>query len=391
MSAALLGACDKYLKVAPKGTVLKKAKTPFIDEALLPDGQEPGDIQKGILAAEASSILMSLLYTARYARYDLLRPVCALASMVSRWNVHCDRMFYRLMCYVQTTANEVYQIGFVGDALEQCTLRLYTDADLASCRLTKKSTTGVLLVLVGPNTWFPLQGVSTKQTAVSHSSTESELVAADHGLRREGIPMLDLLELLAGYKFPFEQYGDNQSTITIIRTGVNNTMRHFARQHGIDLEFIHSHAKSGLMQLGYCVTDRQCGDIFTKHCVDVSKWSRLLPQIGHYQLNAGPAPWSPKAKPMAVEPSAHSDAKAASRRSSSRPMADLSVQKKEKQKPNETVELEKRLQSLGALTKEPVGGPSAYCTSKGAPPCTAAPDLKAVSYTHLTLPTTPYV
>ena len=69
---------------------------------------------------------------------------------------------------------------------------------------TKKSTTGVFLVIVSPNTYFPLQAVSTKQTAASHSSTESELVAADHGLRREGIPMLDLLELLmGGKKMPF--------------------------------------------------------------------------------------------------------------------------------------------------------------------------------------------
>ena len=98
MSAALRGACDKYLAVAPKGTVLKKAKTPFIDEALLPDGQDPGAIENGVLGPHASSILMSLLYTARYARYDLLRPVCALASMVSRWNTHCDRMLYRLIC-----------------------------------------------------------------------------------------------------------------------------------------------------------------------------------------------------------------------------------------------------------------------------------------------------
>ena len=172
MSKALMLACDKYLAVAPKGTVLKKARTPFIDEALLPDGQEPGTIVQGQLAASASSILMSLLYTARYARYDLLRPVCALASMVSRWNVHCDRMLFRLMCYVHTTKDEVFQHGFVGDNFSDLQLRLYTDADLASDKLTKKSTTGVFLVLVGPNTWFPLQAVSTKQTAVSHSSTE---------------------------------------------------------------------------------------------------------------------------------------------------------------------------------------------------------------------------
>ena len=135
-------------------------------------------------------------------------------------NVHCDRMLYKLMCYVHTTKDEVFQYGFVGDRFEDCHLRLYTDADLASCRLTKKSTTGVFLVMSGPNTWFPLQAVSTKQTAASHSSTESELVAADHGLRREGIPMLDMLEMLNnGHKMPFIFHGDNQATIEIIRSG----------------------------------------------------------------------------------------------------------------------------------------------------------------------------
>ena len=319
MSAALAQACEKYLAVAPKGTQLRKGKTPFIEESLLPDGQEPGDIQEGKLASSASSILMSLLYTARYARYDLLRPVCALASMVSRWNVHCDRMLYKLMCYVHSSKDEVFQYGFVGDSLGDCHLRLYTDADLASCKLTKKSTTGVFLVLAGPNTWFPLQAVSTKQTASSHSSTESELVAADHGLRREGIPMLDLLEWLEGHKVDFRQYGDNQSTCHIIRTGVNTTMRHFNRQHGIDLAFLHGHSKEGLMQLGYCVTDRQCGDIFTKHCVDGAKWSRLLPQIGHYCVSSAPSQWVPK---------------------------------KEKQIPEEAVELLKNRNAASALRKE---------------------------------------
>ena len=44
MADALQGACDKYLAVAPAGTKLRASKTPFIDEALLPDGQEVGDI-----------------------------------------------------------------------------------------------------------------------------------------------------------------------------------------------------------------------------------------------------------------------------------------------------------------------------------------------------------
>ena len=65
MSEALGQACEKYLAIAPKGAKLKKVRTPFIDEALLPVGQDLGVIEKGILAPHASSILMSLLYAAR--------------------------------------------------------------------------------------------------------------------------------------------------------------------------------------------------------------------------------------------------------------------------------------------------------------------------------------
>ena len=35
-----------------------------------------------------------------------------------------------------------------------------------------------------------------KQTSVSHSSTESEIISLDAGLRLDGIPALDLLDLI---------------------------------------------------------------------------------------------------------------------------------------------------------------------------------------------------
>ena len=114
--------------------------------------------------------------------------------------------------------------------------------------------------------------------------------------------MLDLMEMLAGGRpMPFVFYGDNQATLEIIRSGKNTSMRHFQRQHGINLSFLHEHAAAKLFRLLYCVTDRQCGDIFTKHCVDAGKWSRLLPQIGHYQKSAEPAPWAPKTKPKDID------------------------------------------------------------------------------------------
>ena len=41
-----------------------------------------------------------------------------------------------------------------------------------------------------PNTYFPLAGLSRKQTVTSHSSVEAEIVAMTCGLRVEGLPAL---------------------------------------------------------------------------------------------------------------------------------------------------------------------------------------------------------
>ena len=88
---------------------------------------------------------MKLLYAARMARWDLLRPICALASCVSTWTIWCDKMLHRLVCYVNSTVDKRL-VGYVGDKLTDCRLELHADADLAGCKLTKKSTTGSFLV-----------------------------------------------------------------------------------------------------------------------------------------------------------------------------------------------------------------------------------------------------
>jgi hypothetical protein len=56
------------------------------------------------------------------------------------------------------------------------------------------------MFLVGPNTYFPLNAFSKKQTVVANSSTAAEVVSANHAPRAEGIPMLALLEQLGIFK-----------------------------------------------------------------------------------------------------------------------------------------------------------------------------------------------
>ena len=59
-----------------------------------------------------------------------------------------------------------------------------------------KSTSVGLLCIFGSRTFVPFNWVCMKQTAVSHSSTESEVISSDAGCRMDGIPALDLWDLV---------------------------------------------------------------------------------------------------------------------------------------------------------------------------------------------------
>ena len=48
----------------------------------------------------------------------------------------------------------------------------------------------------GSHTFVPISWMCKKQTSVSHSSTESEIISLDAGLRLFGIPALDLWDLI---------------------------------------------------------------------------------------------------------------------------------------------------------------------------------------------------
>jgi hypothetical protein len=148
-----------------------------------------------------------------------------LASRITTWTRACDAMLHRLVCYLNTTKSLSLQ-GYVGDPMDKVKLTLWCDADFAGCRETRRSTSGVFLALTGPNTWFPLNACSKKQSCVSHSTSEAELVALDLGLRTEGLPALELWETLLGRKVVLDVKEDNQAALAIALSGKNPNVRH---------------------------------------------------------------------------------------------------------------------------------------------------------------------
>ena len=177
---------------------LKRVSTPFHDNkvARLKDEDE----KSGGLQPIASKILMKILFAARMARYDLLRATQSLASRVTKWSEDCHVGLHRLVSYIQSTLDLTMR-SFIGDRFRDCQLWLFADADFAG-EHDSKSTTGSYMVLVGPNTYFPINAFSKKQIPITMSSKEAEVIAASHAVRTQGLPSLSLFNYILALTDP---------------------------------------------------------------------------------------------------------------------------------------------------------------------------------------------
>ena len=110
-------------------------------------------------------------------------------------NTSGDKRLNRLISYIHHTC-EYKQYCYVGSTAKQCRLGLFQDSDFAGDLEDSKSTSGGTLCVFGSPTLVPISWMCKKQTSVSHSSTESEIISLDAGLRSDGIPALDFGDLI---------------------------------------------------------------------------------------------------------------------------------------------------------------------------------------------------
>eukprot|EP00973_Karenia_brevis_P054439 7565294-Karenia_brevis.AAC.1 len=85
-------------------------------------------------------------------------------------------------------SREYMLCGHVGDPPEKVFLRCFTDADFAGDNSDVRSTSGGILALAGPNTFFPLAWLCKRQTSTSRSTTESEIISLAASLFQEALP-----------------------------------------------------------------------------------------------------------------------------------------------------------------------------------------------------------
>ena len=97
------------------------------------------------------------------------------------------------------------QVCYVGDSPDKCSICMFCDASFAGDLKDSKSTSGGVLCLVGPNTFVILNWLCKKQGAVSHSTSEAEIISLDAGCRMEALPALMLWDLVIDVFHPLSK------------------------------------------------------------------------------------------------------------------------------------------------------------------------------------------
>ena len=165
---------ERYCELANKTTQqFHKVSTPCIDNHHF---KEEETKFVGEMSNICSQIVLKCLYLARIGRPDIFWSVNKFERSITKWTKACHKRLLRLISYVHNTC-ECKQYGHVGNTAKQCRLGLFRDSDFAEDLEDLKSTSGGILCVLGSHTFVPRSWMCKKQTSVSHSSTESEIVS----------------------------------------------------------------------------------------------------------------------------------------------------------------------------------------------------------------------
>ena len=229
MEDFLESSCEAYENLSK--TKIKESITPYMPEGSINTSDWES---RGMLADSASRILMKILWAARLCRPDFMKVIGDLTKRLTTWSVADDKRLHRLMGYVKHSKGHKL-LGKVGDKSEDLKLCLYTDADHCSGIDHTKSTSGMMMAVEGPNTWFPLTWASRRQTATARSTTEAEMISLGAGLFSEALPTQEFLEHIFDRPVVLECLQDNSAVIAIVAAGYSPKLRHMSKTQRIEL------------------------------------------------------------------------------------------------------------------------------------------------------------
>lgn len=232
-------------------------------------GWVPGDSPPATDINTYREIIGSLMYLTLGTRPDLTYAVnVASRAQDSPTEAHF-KLVKRILRYLKGTIEDGIQFRKTISSV----IEAYSDADHAGEKMTRRSTSGVLMKYCGG----PVMWKSKLQKCVAQSSMEAEFVAASEASK--SLVWLDRLlketEIIEAKSIP-TLHIDNQSTIKYIKgTGFYERSKHIETRY----QYVRQLFNEKKINVEYISAQDQAADIFTKG-LPVKKLSRMKTLIG---------------------------------------------------------------------------------------------------------------
>ena len=145
----------------------------------------------GELSNVCSQNALKYLYLTRIDRPDILWSAKKLCSNSNAKDKSLLQTLSSFDC-LHSAHEWLPTIWSCGKCDSVLSIIFFQDSDFTDDLEGSKSTSGGIICVFGSRIFVSISWMCKKQTSVSHSSTESEVVALDADLRMDGIPALDL-------------------------------------------------------------------------------------------------------------------------------------------------------------------------------------------------------
>lgn len=287
-----LGKVEKFLgiEVFTKENILSLSQTTYIteltkrfniDEDSLYKTPMETNLNLDMISLNAVDQLLpyreligALLFITTCTRPDISYAVNFLSRYQHAYNITHYRYALRVLKYLNTTKN--LRLSFIKNR-SSVPIILYSDADWASDKIDRKSTSGAVLEVFGNFVnWF-----SRKQRIVALSSTESKYISLTEGVKEA----IWLQRLLVDFGFnilsqPIVAYEDNVSAIYLVKDPSAGSSNGHTKHIDIRYHFIRIEVMENRLILKSIKSSHQPADLLTKSLkVDLVKKHRLFLNI----------------------------------------------------------------------------------------------------------------
>lgn len=226
---------------------------------------------------EYQSAVGSLMYAMVHTRPDISFALGKLSQYMTDPAEHHRQALKTLLRYLRSTITQKMRYGPTKDK----ELILYSDADWASDKVDRKSTSGSVSMLYGG----AVSWGSRKQRSVATSSTEAEYMAMASCAKQgqwtaQVLRDMDLTQYIGRNPSTVDTRGDNQGALALVK---NPHLHERSKHIDVSYHYIRNLEEERKISVTYIPTDEMVADGFTKPLARI-QFDKFKRQLGLVEL-----------------------------------------------------------------------------------------------------------